>query len=109
MSTDTEREELSDILYCRPFPYGGSGSYMRPDANASYAMAKVILSAGYRKQRTITTREELHALPNDAVIRGRGSVYEHDRGRFHCTDGGTVDASLVSLPVDVLYEPEPTP
>lgn len=49
MSNEAAREELSNILYCKPFPYGGAGAYMRPDANASYGMAEAILAAGYRK------------------------------------------------------------
>lgn len=69
--------------------------------------ADAIVAAGYRKPRTITTVEELDALPEGSVIRDafRGRVF-HRRGLagWQCA-GMTLKAEIV-LPVTVLHTPE---
>jgi hypothetical protein len=77
-----------------------------------------ILAAGYRKPRTVTTVEELDALPVDSVV----MESEHDtfiirtmRGVFHrFPDGWYVVAGhgarediYIQLPATVLTEPQP--
>ena len=80
-------------------------------------LAQAILAAGYRKPRTITTAEELDALPNEALIRTRfGQVWEAAK----LTDGENLwrtlgpakllrseDIARWSLPATVLHEPTP--
>ena len=73
-------------------------------------MADRILAAGYRKSRTITTPEELEALPSGSVILdsdGEPNVL-HDNGWVlpGGPGGYTTWAVAQSLPATVLYEPE---
>ena len=75
-----------------------------------------ILAAGYRKQRTITTEEELDALPVGSVIKDRDrDVCQRFRTGWRATiheehdDPWLTDTLEVDLPATVLYEPEPTP
>ena len=56
----SEREELSDIIF-----YSADWSDIRSGSDVA---ADLILAAGYRKPRTITTVEELEALAAYAVI-----------------------------------------
>jgi hypothetical protein len=87
-------------------------------ATGANIVAEWILAAGYRKPRTVTTVEELDALPVDSVV----MESEHDtfiirtmRGVFHrFPDGWYVVAGhgarediYIQLPVTVLYTPEP--
>jgi len=77
----------------------------------AFALADAILAAGYRKPRTITTREELDALPSGTAILdsdGNTNVL-HDNGWVLPGSGGgyTSWAVAQALPVTVLYEPTP--
>lgn len=77
-----------------------------------------ILAAGYRKPRTITTTEELDALPGGAVIRDNdGDVFEAvrctgDAGAgvpdYNCWDQiaetWPMDSDKIALPATVLDE-----
>ena len=81
-----------------------------------FTLADVILAAGYRKPRTVTTVEELDALPVRSVVRTeRAGVYEKgcfpdepDFPYWLVTGMSREFASLVlSLPATVLYEPAP--
>lgn len=80
--------------------------------------ADAILAAGYRKPRTITTVEELDALPVGSVVLHSGRAFQHypaypapfdEYQKWKCGDGGfvrsTKDGSSI-LPATVLYEPE---
>ena len=92
----TERDELAELLM--------SDEIMNvPDIGGfDYALheADVILAAGYRKPRTITTAEELDALAVGSVIRsGRGAI--HEKEVF--SDYPDV---VISLPATVLWEPK---
>ena len=86
--------------------HGGGNS----PAHADH-LADAILAAGYRKPRTITTREELDALPSGTAILdsdGNTNVL-HDNGWVLPGSGGgyTSWAVAQALPVTVLYEPTP--
>lgn len=61
---------------------------------------------GCRKSRTITTVEELDALPDGIILKCGGVTYEHHDGWFHGVDGSNVTAELISLPAAILWEPE---
>jgi hypothetical protein len=81
------------------------------------AMKQMLAELGYRKPRTITTAEELDALPQDAVVRDADRcVFDRDHIideshplRWHPA-GVAVDvgSEFIALPATVLYEPEPT-
>jgi hypothetical protein len=70
--------------------------------------ADAILAAGYRKPRTITTAEELDALPLNTIILDAEGLPLHkddsDRVEEWCYGDNAVD---VDLPATVLYEPQP--
>jgi len=71
--------------------------------------ADAILAAGYSKPRTITTRTELEALPDESVILDRdGDVFQR-RGGDWCSyeTRPAVDQQVAKwLPAAVLYEPK---
>jgi hypothetical protein len=101
----TERDELALTLRQE---FSG---WMGPAV--SYDVADVILAAGYRKPRTITTVDGLEDLPKGAVIRS-GSV-EIWRKFSHKWDNLSETGDLVyppwhiTLPATVLFdEPEAT-
>ncbi|UUG70011.1 hypothetical protein SEA_ZUCKER_52 [Arthrobacter phage Zucker] len=111
------KSELADLI---AFEIGNtpSGGLVRPSADGATPvfesddrLAGKILDAGYRKQRTVNTAEELDGLPFETVIRdAEGHVLE----RWGAPDEGLwttvmVNAYIprddIALPVTVLYEP----
>lgn len=103
----SEREELATTIlaYFHPSPYAGESWRLDPTSAAD-----VILAAGYRRPRTITTVEELEALPDLSVILDVDRDVSQLRGRSWC---GYEMADLTHpmmakcLPATVLYEPLP--
>lgn len=88
----------------------------RDDDDWMTEAADAILAAGYRKPRTITTTEELDALPVGSVVLRNGRAFQRYKlqpdvfGEFQewkCADGGFVrsskDGSSI-LPATVLHE-----
>jgi hypothetical protein len=74
--------------------------------------ADAILAAGYSKPRTISTREELDALPSGSVVvtaDGEPNIL-HDNGWVlpNGPAGYTSWAIAQGLPAVVVYEPEVT-
>lgn len=73
--------------------------------------ADAILAAGYRKPRTITTAEELDALPDMSVVRTSAgtiaNIVGHDAYFFGYEK--SAHRGVLALPATVLYEPEPQP
>lgn len=79
----TARDELADLIasvtidtksgdVLRVHPDGGTPVFERDQRTAD-----ALLAAGYRRPRTITTTQELDALPFESVIRDReGHVLE---------------------------------
>jgi hypothetical protein len=76
------------------------------------ATADAILAAGYSKPRTITTAEELDALPFETVIRdGDQCVLERwgemeESGWVTVMVTSFIPRDQITLPATVLYEPE---
>lgn len=107
------RDELADILWGTAVAdrvRDGKDLRLVPVVRAkAESAADAILAAGYRKPRTITTREELDALPSGSVIldaTGEPNVF-HDNGWVLPGGGGgyTSWAVAQSLPAIVLHEP----
>jgi len=98
-----EREELARIIASKH----------------TAAAVDAILAAGYRKPRTITTVDELDALPNGTVVLSEsyrsgidGTAVSFQRwydGDWHrgARSGSTHPDNF--LPATVLHEPEPQP
>lgn len=112
--SDMQRDELVSLLWCKPFPYGGAGAYMRPDANASHAMANAILAAGYRKPRTIPDEHFLcdqdygtyaAEYPENTIVQAMdGSLwYRDDEGDWSHIGSGSAE---LRGPAIVIHEPE---
>jgi hypothetical protein len=112
------RDELArDIPQWTDLPFGGRDGFVKLDANAAHAIAGVLIELGYSKPRTITTVEELDALPEKSVIRDAdGSVYEafeawnRDESSYgiQWLETGTswrAEMAEIALPATVLYEP----
>jgi len=73
-------------------------------------VADAILAAGYRKPRTITTREELQALIEGAVIIDSAGDVAELRGGYWCgyeTAAMSVHRQGKYLPATVIHEPQP--
>lgn len=104
MSARDELAELTLHLHVALAP-----KVLVPEARS---VAAVLLAAGYRKPRIITTREELDALPSGSVILGSDGEPNvlHDNGWvLPGGDGGyTSWAVAQNLPASVLHEPEDT-
>jgi len=113
MSTEEVRVELGELIHeniTDRLPVDPS----RLEVGAQVDVAiDAVLAAGYRKPRTITTAEELSALPKRTVIRDLdGDVLVADP----LTDGEMffrqidetypLTAGAVVLPATVLYQPE---
>ena len=91
----SKRDELREVIKANLF-------------KTTAGMADAILAAGYWKPRTITTEEERASLPDMAVVRSSaGSIANVSQGRayFFGFEHG-VDAKMLALPLDVLWEPE---
>lgn len=75
--------------------------------------AAAIISAGYRKPRTITTAGELDALPDESVVRSDFGVihekdcdFDSDEPYWSCVGiDGRYGSGRVTLPATVIYEP----
>jgi len=89
---------------------------LNPGMASFELLAHAILAAGYRKPRTITTMEELDALPDGVLIlTEQGGYWESikrmDGKNWWKEPGATFvsPSSDLTLPVTVLHEPEPLP
>ena len=97
MSDTTPRDQLAQII----------NEHMEAD----YAMADAIIAAGWRPPaRTVTTVEELDALPKESVVRNaeRTELCEkwHDNKWWEMGNEYSFNSDGVALPATVLYEPE---
>lgn len=88
------------------------------EPNGIAAMQQMLTEFGYRKPRTVTTVEELDALPVGSVVLRNGRAFQRYKLRpdvfgeyqeWKCADGGFVrsskDGSSI-LPATVLHTPE---
>jgi len=108
----SERDELAEAIEQADINAGmGEGGAVHWES-----MAGQILAAGYRKPRTVTTVEELDALPVESVVRSdMGNVYVKDYDLDNPEDSwwAIVGSSMqyknnrILTPATVLHEPEP--
>ena len=105
------REELAAVIHDSLYP----GAY-REDRmtwpQGIYVEADAILAAGYSKPRTITTAEELDALPVGSVVRTDfGCTVEKDcdfgSGKEFWSNVGSEDrrnSGHIALPATLIYQ-----
>ncbi len=106
----TERDELAKVLHSI------RDLTLECCEDCNRAIAEEILAAGYRKPSTITTIEELQALPDMTVVRtSAGTIANLVRGdAYFFGYEKTAKATVLSLPVTVLHRhspvnPQPAP
>lgn len=104
MTNNTERE-LAEIAFILR-KADSTDTLLWADAER---MAAALVEVGFRRPRTITTAEELDALPVDAVIRDdEGYVWERwgaDPTYWDCAGVPDWESNLINLPAIVLWEP----
>lgn len=126
MNTNTEREELIELLdneRWKPMAADPSDDFSCGFIEQSNpSVADSILAAGYSKPRTITTVEELDALPAGSVVleadNGPLMGIEIVPGVFHkfpqqlgwhvVAGHGARPTHEIELPATVLFTPEAT-
>lgn len=106
-----ERDELAGVIHDSLYP----GAY-REDRmtwpQGIFVEADAILAAGYKKPRTITTAEELDALPVGSVILDPIglSLHKNEFTGWRASNGAKdITAEMLqreALPATVLYTPE---
>lgn len=119
------RDELAGILhgkgaYCGSCGYEDGECADCTDVLSGYADA--ILAAGYRRPRTITTAEELGALPNGSLLLSGDRIRMYSGAVWRVKSGGMIERVgkeldgvtpfryfVDPLPATVLHEPEATP
>jgi len=103
------RDELENMIHDAIYP-GGDRDDRMTWPRSIFDTATAILAAGYRKPRTITTAEELDALPFEAVIRDAdGHVLErwgHSEENLWVTVmvNAFIRRDQIALPATVLHE-----
>ncbi|MDQ0854807.1 hypothetical protein QFZ79_002918 [Arthrobacter sp. V4I6] len=110
------RDELGKLLFT--LPVSDRAAETAPEImRLCDEAAEAMLDAGYRRPRTITTEEELDALPNGSVVLSQ--VYRHylngmdisfqrwEDGLWHRGARSTDTHPDNFLPVTVLHEPTP--
>jgi len=110
--SETERDELASVVV---EAYGEDPRSECP-CEQDFDVADTILAAGYRRPRTVTTVEELDALPKGAVVMGAdGYVARRFPGGWRVlvvepasSPWLTDTLEDVDLPATVLHEPEAT-
>ena len=105
----TARDELENIVHDAMYP-GGDRDDRMTWPRSIFDAATAFLAAGYTKPRTISTVEELDALPVGAIVQDAYAVgcqrtnkwLHHEWERIgHANPHGPY------LPATVLYEPQP--
>lgn len=104
-----ERDEVADVFTGHTVGFGGyPKKLMRGHAQE---IADRILAAGYRKPRTVTTVEELDALPFGSVILDRSglSLHKNEFTGWRASNGAKdIDEAMLAqeaFPAIVLHEP----
>jgi hypothetical protein len=110
-----ERDELAKVLQAAaksPCPIRFAHVDGEPTGYGEL-FAEAVLAAGYRKPRTVSTDEELDALPVGSVVDGgTGFIYEKFAWEddpefpwwFTTGDKRHYSSKQISLPATVLYE-----
>jgi hypothetical protein len=113
-----EIKDLAAVIWHRKLPYGGlAGLHISLDANASHAAAELILAAGYRKPRTITSPAQLESLPFGSAVQTSDPsdvvVLRCEGNNFRNQSGYEISATDLwrygTHPLTVIYEAEPQP
>ncbi len=99
----SERDELAAVIVTA---YGEDAEVECP-CEQDLEVADAILAAGYRKPRTITTAEELDALPDDAVVLDDMDGPLTKMGDWWHSPADEMRSAQVILPTTVLWEPQP--
>ena len=109
----TEREQLADaIADAIAGTLGEVAGIFDTSIDEDLKMADAILAAGYRKPRTVTTVEELDALPVGSVVLDDSGLSLH-RNEFTgwCASNGAKNISnemfeqeMEAFPMTVLHE-----
>lgn len=115
-----ERDELAELIASAEYPNMNPPWAERKDRSPvkyySRKYADVLIAAGYRKPRTITTVEELDALALDSVILDADDmtlqldyILDDPSIKFWSQPGseGRNGNGYVTLPATVLWEPLP--
>lgn len=124
MTSEAERDALAKVIFLQQYP-GSEGAWDAPGdyGKASwYERADAILTAGWRRPRTVTTVEELDALPvGSIVLEGNdsrpietgfgfsvipGVFHRFPQGWFVAAGLGESALEEIELPATVLFEPE---
>ncbi|AYR01549.1 hypothetical protein PP639_gp049 [Arthrobacter phage Seahorse] len=109
---DLIEDAIDDVIYnCADAPPSLTGL-------VAHHATEAVLAAGYRKSRTITTPEELAALPVGSVVLHNGRAFQHypaypapfdEYQKWKCGDGGfvrsTKDGGSI-LPAILIHEPK---
>lgn len=107
------RDELQKVIFGYFGPTLAINAYRTPEQQ-DRELTEAIIAAGYRKPRTITTAEELDALPFETVIRDADEAVLERWGQMEESGWVTVmvasfiPSDHIALPATVLYSPEPT-
>lgn len=104
------RDELVSLLWCKPFPYGGAGDYIRPDANAAHAMANAIIAAGYIKPDL--TDADRRDRAQDVVLEFNGTprreLFEYPHRADESRELIAQADRVVAVVLDAMLSPEAT-
>lgn len=104
-SDSTQRDELARIIHSSRKPWVTNSEHSAMEA----IQADAILAAGYRKPRTITTVEELRALPDgSAILDSSGDVGQKLSEWWYFPETAPMGSSKVAKygPVTALHEPQ---
>lgn len=108
----TAREELAQVIAGKLDTIFGARDF--GPAQQDYKLADALLAEGYRKPRTITTVEELDALPTGSVILDPIglSLHKNPFTGWNASNGAKeITADMLqgeALPATVIYEPDKT-
>lgn len=95
------REKLAQELRSASFAHG-----WEHDGDIHEYIARRLIAAGYRKQRTIETAEDLAGLPLRTIIAdAHGRAFQKFTGGWEPT-GLSGKYPVVARPATVLWEPE---
>lgn len=107
------RDELAKLIADTKYPHLRPAWEEREDRSPvkyfSRKQADALIAAGYVKPRTVTTVEELDALPAGTIIRDPLPCIKWGSGMWGTFSGDSVGSNRIDFPATVLYEPEAQP
>lgn len=111
MSTETLTQDILDARRNLP-RFIPDDLLIITNTNAAHDLAEHLTTRGWRQQTTITTLDELEALPAGTVVRDNGNDVSERRNHAKGEDWycigiyDTLPTSHIELPARVLYRPE---